>query len=74
MTGSQEGKSLQLDHRHLAFFFLAAVGVCAVFFALGYTVGRAHSQTPAAKEPWAEKNPGGTTSRLWILSDLTNHL
>jgi cell division septation protein DedD len=58
MTGSQEGKSLQLDHRHLAFFFLAAVGVCAVFFALGYTVGRAHSQTPTAKEPWTEKTPG----------------
>jgi len=57
MAGSHEGKSLQLDHRHLAFFFLAAVGVCAVFFALGYTVGRAHSQAPAAKEPWAEKNP-----------------
>jgi cell division protein FtsN len=58
MTGSQEGKSLQLDHRHLAFFFLAAVGVCAVFFALGYTVGRAHSQTPAPKEPSAEKSAG----------------
>ena len=59
MQESREGNSFNLDHRHLAFFFLAAVGVCAVFFALGYLVGRAHVQTPAAKEPWAEKNPGG---------------
>jgi DedD protein len=59
MQESREGNSFNLDHRHLAFFFLAAVGVCAVFFALGYIVGRAHTQTPAAKEPWAEKNPGG---------------
>ncbi|MFN8007611.1 MAG: SPOR domain-containing protein [Terriglobia bacterium] len=56
MRGSLESKSLNLDHRHLAFFFLAAVGVCAVFFALGYVVGRAHSATTPAKEPWAEKS------------------
>ena len=56
MKGSQEGKSLNLEHRHLAFFFLAAVGVCAVFFALGYVVGRAHSTVPTAREPWAEKS------------------
>lgn len=59
MRESREGNSFDLDHRHLAFFFLVAVGVCAVFFALGYLVGRAHVQTPAVKEPWADKNPGG---------------
>jgi cell division protein FtsN len=59
MQESREGNSFNLDHRHLAFFFLAAVGVCAVFFALGYIVGRAHTQTPAAKEPWVEKSAGG---------------
>ena len=56
MKESQEGKFLNLDHRHLAFFFLAAVGVCAVFFSLGYVVGRAHSSASLAIDPWAERN------------------
>ena len=60
MKDSQEGKFLNLDHRHLAFFFLAAVGVCAVFFSLGYVVGRAHSSASASKDPWSDKNSAET--------------
>lgn len=35
--------SFRIDYRHLAFFFLGAVCICAVFFALGFVVGRAQA-------------------------------
>ncbi len=43
MIETHETKSLRIDYRHLAFFFLGAVCVCAVFFALGFVVGRAQA-------------------------------
>ena len=43
MDETSDLKSLRIDHRHLAFFFLGAVCVCAVFFALGFVVGRAQA-------------------------------
>jgi cell division septation protein DedD len=42
MTGIEDNdhKELHLDHRHLTFFFIGAVVICAIFFALGFIVGR----------------------------------
>jgi DedD protein len=47
--GSEDRKELKLDHRHLAFFFLGAVAVCAVFFALGFLVGRGQAYEASLK-------------------------
>jgi cell division protein FtsN len=45
-----DATQLRLDHRHLAFFFLGAVAVCAIFFALGFVVGRGQNYEAAVKE------------------------
>jgi cell division septation protein DedD len=47
---SPETKSFQIDHRHLAFFFIGAVAVCGVFFALGFVVGRAQALEVALRD------------------------
>jgi cell division septation protein DedD len=44
-------RELVVDRPHLAFFFLGAVAVCAVFFALGYVVGRGQAYIAWTKEP-----------------------
>jgi cell division septation protein DedD len=49
MSEPTERKELRLDHRHLTLFFLGAVGVCAVFFILGFLVGRGQSYEMAKK-------------------------
>lgn len=49
MSETTEKKELRLDHRHLTMFFLGAVGVCAVFFILGFLVGRGQSYEMAKK-------------------------
>ncbi|MCI0418206.1 MAG: SPOR domain-containing protein [Acidobacteria bacterium] len=43
MNETNDTRSFRIDYRHLAFFFLGAVCVCAVFFALGFVVGRAQA-------------------------------
>ena len=43
MNEIPDTKSLRIEYRHLAFLFLGAVCVCAVFFALGFVVGRAQA-------------------------------
>jgi cell division protein FtsN len=50
VTEQPETRSLQIDHRHLAFFFIGAVAVCAVFFALGFVVGRAQALEAALQD------------------------
>lgn len=56
MSDTLDTKSFRIDYRHLAFFFLGAVCVCAVFFALGFVVGRAQAFETALKEPEDLKN------------------
>lgn len=56
MSETHETKSLRIDYRHLAFFFLGAVCVCAVFFALGFVVGRAQAFETALKDQEDLKN------------------
>ena len=56
MSETLDTKSFRIDYRHLAFFFLGAVCVCAVFFALGFVVGRAQAFETALKEPEDLKN------------------
>jgi cell division septation protein DedD len=51
MRETLDTKSFRIDYRHLAFFFLGAVCVCAVFFALGFVVGRAQAFETALKDP-----------------------
>src|SRR5437667_4049806 len=50
MDESNDTRLLRLDHRHLAFFFLGAVAVCAIFFSLGFVVGRGQAYEAALKE------------------------
>jgi len=50
MSDSEDTRQLRLGHRHLAFFFLGAVAVCAIFFALGFVVGRGQTYEAAMKE------------------------
>jgi cell division septation protein DedD len=50
MSEILDTKSFRIDYRHLAFFFLGAVSVCAVFFALGFVVGRAQAFETALKD------------------------
>lgn len=40
MERSPDNKEVRLDNRHLMLFFLAAVLICAGFFALGFWMGR----------------------------------
>ena len=56
MSETLDTKSLRIDYRHLAFFFLGAVCVCAVFFALGFVVGRAQAFETALKDQEDLKN------------------
>jgi cell division septation protein DedD len=56
MSETYDTKSFRIDHRHLAFFFLGAVCVCAVFFALGFIVGRAQAFETALKDQDDLKN------------------
>jgi len=54
-----QSKGLRADHARLALFFLAGVAVCAIFFALGYVVGRGQTYESKTKEPSsAETSPG----------------
>ena len=50
MDNTDDTRQLKLDHRHLAFFFLGAVAVCAIFFALGFVVGRGQTYEAAMTE------------------------
>ncbi len=50
MDESDETRELRLGNRHLAFFFVGAVAVCAIFFALGFVVGRGQAYEAATKE------------------------
>ena len=50
MSESHDTKSFRIDYRHLTFFFLGAVCVCAVFFALGFVVGRAQAFETALQD------------------------
>jgi len=56
MSETLDTKSFRIDYRHLAFFFLGAVCVCAVFFALGFIVGRAQAFETALKDQEDIKN------------------
>lgn len=56
MSETLDTKSFRIDYRHLAFFFLGAVCVCAVFFALGFIVGRAQAFETALKDQEDLKN------------------
>ena len=58
MDESNEMKQLRLDFRHLAFFFLGAVVVCAIFFSLGFLVGRGQAYEASVKDP-----PSATKAR-----------
>jgi DedD protein len=51
MDKTDDTRQLKLDHRHLVFFFLGAVAVCAIFFSLGFVVGRGQTYEAAMKEP-----------------------
>jgi len=59
MSETLDTKSFRIDYRHLAFFFLGAVCVCAMFFALGFVVGRAQAFETALKNP---EDPKSTTN------------
>jgi cell division septation protein DedD len=51
MTESEvtDRKELHLDHRHLTFFFVGAVMICAIFFVLGFIVGRGQAYEASIK-------------------------
>lgn len=57
METSPENKELRLDNRHLLLFFLAAVLICASFFALGFWMG--HGQAGEAARTMGEGSPSG---------------
>jgi hypothetical protein len=58
MSEIDDARQLRLSHHHLAFFFLGAVVVCAIFFALGFVVGRGQTYEAAVKEqPHIGKGP-----------------
>ena len=59
MSESHDTKSFRIDYRHLTFFFLGAVCVCAVFFSLGFVVGRAQAFETALKEQEDPKTLSG---------------
>jgi cell division septation protein DedD len=48
---------LILDNRHLLLIFLGIVGLCGVFFAFGYIVGR-NTLSPSVATALAESGPG----------------
>lgn len=50
MSETHDTRSFRIEYRHLAFFFVGAVCVCAVFFALGFVVGRAQAFEMAARD------------------------
>jgi cell division septation protein DedD len=55
---SEDRRELKLDHRHLAFLFLGAAAVCAVFFALGFLVGRGQAYEASLKAQTAVTENG----------------
>ena len=55
-------KSFRIEYRHMAFFFLGAVCVCAVFFALGFVVGRAQAFETALDTPEETTNTVGSAT------------
>ena len=59
MSEALDTKSFRIDYRHLAFFFLGAVCVCAVFFSLGFVVGRAQAFETALKD---QEDPKSTAA------------
>jgi len=59
MSETHDTKSFRIDYRHLAFLFLGAVCVCAVFFALGFVVGRAQVVETALKDQEDLNNAAG---------------
>jgi cell division septation protein DedD len=61
MTENEETRFVRINHRQLAFFFVGAVAVCAVFFALGFVVGRAQAFETASRETDTAKNAKLTT-------------
>jgi cell division septation protein DedD len=63
MSEMHETKSFRIDYRHLAFFFLGAVCVCAVFFALGFVVGRAQAFETALKDQEEQTNTANDAAR-----------
>ena len=62
MSESNDTKSFRIDYRHMTFFFLGAVCVCAVFFALGFVVGRAQAFETALKDEDPKNLVEGTMS------------
>ena len=62
MSETHDTKSFRIDYRHLAFFFLGAVCVCAVFFALGFVVGRAQAFETALKDQEEVKNTANSAT------------
>jgi len=56
MSESSDTKSFRIEYRHLAFLFLGAVCTWAVFFALGFVVGRAQTFETALKDSEELKN------------------
>jgi len=63
MTETHDTKFFRIDYSHLAFLFLGAVCVCAVFFALGFVVGRAQAFETALKDQEEVKSiPNSATS------------
>ena len=59
MSETLDTKSFRIDYRHLAFFFVGAVCVCAVFFSLGFVVGRAQAFETALKD---QEDPKSTAA------------
>jgi DedD protein len=57
MDDHQDSRQFRLGDRHLALLFIGAVAVCAVFFALGFVVGRGQTYEVAVKE---QSSPGKT--------------
>jgi DedD protein len=68
MTESEvsDRKELHLDHRHLTFFFVGAVIICAIFFVLGFIVGRgqAYEASIKAQSMVMESSPQTSASEL----------
>jgi cell division protein FtsN len=55
-------RELRADHPRLALFFLGAVAVCGIFFALGYVVGRGQTYEGMIIGPSAAGSSAGSES------------
>jgi DedD protein len=60
MSETPDTKSFRIEYRHLAFLFLGAVCICAVFFSLGFVVGRAQAFETALKNQEVPKSTADT--------------